>query len=275
MLNILAMSDRMSEIQFNNFLKKLTGPDITGHIIAIYEFGSGYGITHPEISDVDLFIVTKTVGDIPIVLNRINELEENILHWPHSATKDFIEKHFLGSNDIGGLHLILISKEELKLGRIKKHRRLQGSFVKSLRLRLLTGLLISEYIFLYKIKNQAKLVFGDEVLDNMQIPRPGAADRIKSFTLSFVVLLLAPLTLFNEFKFKVWCFKATKYYMDCIETYYKMTGNNNRSGRFNNLFYSRVKASRYTPEQYHSGRLKLYLATWYYLFRNLNFIWKP
>ncbi len=90
MLNIIAMNGRMSEIQFNNFLKKLTWPDITGHIIAIYEFGSGYGITHPEISDVDLFIVTRTVRDTPIVINQINELEENILHWPHSATALFL-----------------------------------------------------------------------------------------------------------------------------------------------------------------------------------------
>ena len=265
----------MREPNISLLAKSLISADTSHRIKSMFEFGSGHGARDPQTSDVDLFVLVAKKSDITPIFTLINQLDDRILHWPHSRIKDFIERHFLGSNEVGGLHVIVVSNEELVLGRLSKSSNHRGGFAKSLRLRILTALLISEGVFLFKLKNQSKIMYGENTIKNITLPSLGWTDRVKCFSLSLVVLTLAPLSLLKRRKFIMWCFKATKYYADCIETYLLIKNGDNRKlpSKLRTPFYEEVKEYRYIPDKYEKSALWLYIRTWGHLFANIPFIW--
>lgn len=240
---------------------------IGDEILCIYEFGSGESERHPRLSDTDLFVVCKQKEVLDTVVQTIEKLESELLHIHHSAQEHFIERHLLGTDSISGIHVIAISHDELSKGKVR-----------GFRLRLLTTFGISKAVFLYDFKHHAVLLFGTDLRDQVPIGSPGIRDRILTFVLSGIVLLFLPLAIGNKSNFKIWCFKATKYYVHCMEVIARIV-HRNPALTYKDLdyhleLYETARTYRYEPHRYEENLLGLYARTWFSFLRNLSFIWR-
>lgn len=150
--------------------------------------------------------------------------------------------------------------------------------MRSLRLRLLTAFFISEPILLYKLKNESVLLYGTDVRNRIRLRELNVLDRLRCFSVSSLVLSLAPLSLLDPIKFKIWCLKAIKYNNSCIESYIQIALHDPNIG-FSDLNLSQTgqelsKKFRYHPKGYSGGLITLYFQSWLNLFHNLPFIWQ-
>ena len=59
---------------FNSFIDKLM-PLLAPNVICIYEFGSRKGEIHPQLSDIDLFIIAKSKSNISNIIRSVRALE--------------------------------------------------------------------------------------------------------------------------------------------------------------------------------------------------------
>lgn len=263
--------------KFHQLLSNLEN-DEKDKIVSILEFGSKKGLADSKLSDTDLLIITTAKANKYEVFDDIFKLEDKIFHWPHQRFTLFIEKHFLGSNDISGIHAIVLSEGELALGKLNKKARHHKSVFKSLRLRLLTMFFICEPILLYKLKKESVLLYGSDARDKIWLRDLSIVDRFRCFSISFLVLLMTPLSIFNPIKFKVWCFKAIKYNNSCIESYMQIALGNSNIGfedlSLNQTAQELVKKFRYHPSEYKGSLVKLYFQSWLNLFSNAKFIWR-
>lgn len=252
---------------FNRFLNVVEN-SLGSEIISLIVFGSKKGEENPKLSDIDILIILKNKKHLSQIISKIRELESKIIHVSHSELTNLIQIYFLGSSDFTGIHLIAISKEEFD----------KMFNPKSLRLKFLTKFLISRTIFLYKLKEEYSLIFGKNLLKNIKLSKISFWDRVLSLSLSYIILLLLPFTSSDSKKFKIWCFKASKYYYTCIESYSKMALNNPNISiydlDFDITMLNVAKKFRYNPAKYKDGVIELYFKTWFYLIRNTSFIWK-
>jgi hypothetical protein len=247
-------------------------------IISILEFGSKKGLVDSEISDTDLLIITKDGLDTNEVFDEVFKLEDQVFHWPQKRLTLFIEKHFLGSNDISGIHAIVLAQQELLTGRLNKKNARYKSAMKSFRLRILTTFFICEPILLYKIKKESVLLYGIDLRPKIHLRDLNLFDRIRCFTVASMVLLFAPLSILNSVKFKIWCLKSIKYNNNCIESYIQICQDNPKLV-FEDLKLSQIgqtltKRFRYHPQEYRGSTLGLYFKSWLSLARNISFVWK-
>ncbi len=241
--------------------------ELGDRLVCVYEFGSRAGEEHPRISDRDLLVCVRSRHDIPEVARALTRLEHRTFGHHHSKSALFSERYLLGTNDLVGLHMIIIGADELAHGSIK-----------SFRLKILTALVISPGIFFYELKSNARLLYGQDLLHMIKVPMVGFADRIKSFAVATIVLALTPLAAGNVQHFKVWCFKAAKYYAGCIQSYTQIVRHDDTI-RFEDLGYDTTayhlaQTYRYHPGEYKKSLIGLYVISWISLIRNLSFLWR-
>ena len=232
-----------------NFIIKRLIKENKENIISIIQFGSQ---NKGEKSDHDIFILLKKRRDIAKIIKTIRK-NEKLVHLSHTPFTYFLESHFLVSNDYAGMHSILLGEDELT----KEFK------PKSLRLRMITHFLLSYTLLLHNIKRQYKVLYGKDILKNIKIPGMTNKDKWLSFPLSYIVLCCALFALPNKNTFKIWCFKATKYYVENIKAYTKK-----KNQVLDLKIYKLAKRYRYHPEQYKESVLSLYFSSWKSLIKN-------
>lgn len=165
-------------------------------------------------------------------------------------------------------------------GLIMNHKKISHhkSVFKSFRLHLLMLFFICEPILLYKLKKESVILYGSDTRNKIWLRDLNFFDRLRCFSISFLVLLMTPLSIFNPIKYRVWCFKAIKYNNSCIESYIQIALNNSDIG-FEDLSLSQTsqelaKKFRYHPSEYKGSLVKLYFQSWLNLFSNSKFIWR-
>ncbi len=243
---------------------------IKNDVYSVLEFGSSIGEQHPDISDIDILIIASDTKRIPRIFSVARSLERKHLGISHLPSCDFLEKRLLFSNDFTGVHLLILSRDEL-----------DSQFQpKSLRLKILTTLLIGRTLFIYNIKHHHRLLFGVDISKKVKTPALTFFDRISAFTFpAFVLLALAlPLAILDKHKFKIWCFKALKYHREILLSYVKLyLDNNNLDIHDLKLHWSLLDMAekyRYSQNSYRGTRLALYLKSWGCLVSNLPFLWQ-
>lgn len=236
----------------------------------ILEFGSAKGEKHPDVSDIDILIIANEAKRIPYIFSTARSLEKKLLDVSHSPSCDFLEKRLLFSNDFTGVHLLILSRDEL-----------DSQFQpKSLRLKILTTLLISRALFISNIKHHHRLLFGVDISKNVKTPALTFFDRVSAFTFpAFLLLgLVISLAFLNRHKFKIWCFKALKYHQEILLSYTRLyLGNNDLDIHNLKLHWSLLDMAekyRYRPDSYEKSGLTLYLKSWGCLIENLPFLWQ-
>src|SRR5579859_3267905 len=121
----------MNVAHFATFVQMLT-EELSQDIVTAIEFGSRNGEEHPELSDIDLLILSKDRHSISHIITTVRSIEKETLKTTHSHLIDEVEKNLFVSTDFTGVHLIVFSKDEFD----------ERFNPKSLRLKLLTGLLL-------------------------------------------------------------------------------------------------------------------------------------
>ncbi len=245
----------------NEFIKDLVSK-FDKEIVSIIEFGSKRGEKNLYLSDIDVLILCRHHDKIGEIMEVARYYEKQIFKIVHSNVNNFIEKYFLGTNDPGGVHAVIISKDEFA----------RNFKPKSLRLKILT-FFISRPIFLYRLKSESNLLWGDDIVHDLKIPRLRLSDRLRAFSLPIVVLIFSPLAVFNREKFVVWCCKAVKYYCDYVEVFDRLT--RATSPHLNGMIVENkavveiAKKFRYKPKDYPHNRLGLYFTVWSFFIGNI------
>lgn len=253
-------------IKFSLFSEKLIEA-IKDQVISIVEFGSDKGENYPDLSDIDILIISKDKRYTNQIFFKARAIEKEILGINHSRTSDVLEKKFLFSNDLSGVHLIVLSRDELDANWQPK----------SIRLKIITRLIISRTIFLYNIKHKHRLLYGKDFSGEIKIPKLNFFDRITPFTLPVLVLLTLPIIITRHRKFEIWCFKALKYHGENLLSYSQIYFNNDAIAlhdlKLHELTIDLAQKYRYHPEQYKNNIILLYFRTWACLIYNLPFVW--
>lgn len=254
--------------KFDTFINQVT-TKIGSQIITIIEFGSTKGEIHPQVSDIDMLVLAKDKKVIPEIVSVIRTVEKEILHTTHSQTTDYIEENYFGSEDFTGIHVIALGRNEL-----------DANFKpKSLRLKIFTTLFISQPIFVYHLKHQSKILWGENMLDHIRISQVTFRDRLAAFIPLMIFLCILPFLRLNKKQFRIWCFKILKYHVDVRMTYLKIRLHNEALSVKNlpvdQSMINLANAFRYKPSKYHHSNQKLYLKTWLFLIKNIPFLWNP
>lgn len=246
--------------------------DIVGQfgskIVAILEFGSHKGEINSEISDIDILILCKDKAAIPEIMTAGRRFEKEVFNTVHSGLANFLQRHFLGTNELGGVHLMVLSIDELT-----RHFK-----PKSRRLRALMHLLVGDAVLYYKLKNNSKLLYGQDLTGGLVIPKASLSDRLISFSLPVVILLILPFSFVGRRQFIMWCCKAAKYFEDYFVTYARIVLHNDyirsRDLNFNGAFAEVAREFRYRPQDYREGVVRIYLRCWLFLIRNISFLFR-
>lgn len=246
--------------------------DIVGQfgskIVAILEFGSHRGEVNSGISDIDILILCKDKAAIPEIITAGRKFEKEIFNTVHSSLDNLLQRHFLGTNKLGGVHPMVLSRDELT-----RHFK-----PKSRRLRTLMSLLVGDAVLYYKLKNSSKLLYGQDFTGELTMPRASLTDRLISFSLPVVILLILPFSLVGRSQFIMWCCKAVKYFEDYFITYARIVLKNDhiesRDLNFNGAFSEIARKFRYRPQDYREGVVKFYFKCWLFLIRNTSFLFR-
>lgn len=250
--------------QFDEFVAKFI-PSIKDYVVNVTEFGSSKGEAHPELSDIDIFIIAKKREYIPIIFAIARRLEAQTLRTKHKKLTDFLQMNFFLSNDFTGLHLLALSKDEID----------RNFNPKSLRIKLLT-LLISRTGLLFNIKHKHRVLYGPDFSAHIKLPKLTVLDRIAAFAFPILLLLVLPLTIKRGLDFKIWCFKILKYHSEDMLTYAQVFLRNENIKLHNldvhYLMLDLANIYRYKPESYRGSGFKLYFQTWWCILSNFRFI---
>lgn len=236
-------------------------------IVCMAQFGSCKGIRHPELSDIDLLVLTKNTNKVSHLVKVIREVEKDVLHIKHSEFTDILEEDAFASNDFKGIHLIIIGRDEID----------HNFNPKSLKLKLITSFLISRPIFVYNVKHHYKILIGEDLVKDSTIPKLRFVDRLIPFLDSSMFLLVLPFIAYNKkTQFKIWCFKVIKFFYEYIETYSKIQCKNDtvtyKDLRMSKIIIEIAHKGRYDPSSYKENPWKLYIKTWIFVFQNLPFL---
>jgi predicted nucleotidyltransferase len=247
-----------TEQKFNLFLEELN--ENFSDIISIYLIGSAKGIYHPHDSDIDLFIVVEDGTSINELFNLVRTLEKKYFGTEHSRITDFIQKNFLGSDDFTGIHLICVSK-----GNIKKSDIIINPFV---------NLIMSESLFIKHIQKQGKLLYGRKIEELHQPINVGIEERIVSF-FPLIILLIYPFKRKDRREAIIWLSKLLKYHLDIAKSYYEVSYSKNLDYddlKLNKEILSLITTIRYNPEKYEANTIYLFIKVSWNILKNLPFI---
>lgn len=251
--------------KFGLFVQKVNTA-VADEIVSMVQFGSCKGISHPQVSDIDVLVLAKDRNKIPQLVKIIREIEKNVLHINHSEFTNVLEEDSFASNDFKGIHLIIIGRDEIN----------HNFKPKSLKLKIITTFMISRSIFLYNLKHHYKLLIGEDIVKDLKIPNPGFSDRFIPFLDSILFLLVVPFFAYKKNSFKIWCFKVIKFFSEYIETYARIQyHNDNIIIRDIVIPYDLVELAhkgRYNPSSYTKSQWELYLRTWLFIFQNSSFL---
>ncbi len=228
-------------------------------ILSIEILGSCEGENDLTISDIDFLIICKRKKDITSVFNTALEIQEKIFKINSSTIDKFVQRSFLASNNYGGIHLIVIGRDEL------------DDYFRpiSLRLRLMTKL-IGRNLFLYEIQQCHQFVYGKNFADEIKIEQPKFSEKLACFIFPSLVLALSlPTFLFHRRTFKIWCFKAIKYHTMSLQGFVTITKQNYV---LDNTMLKIAKVFRYKPDDYQENSMILYLRAWKNILRNVPFL---
>lgn len=252
---------------FAQFLEKVR-PEIQDDVVSVIQFGSLQGIEHPETSDIDLFVITTNKQVIPQVSSIIRSYEKAILGITHTKTTTLIEKLSFASNDFIGIHLMILSQAELG----------DNFTLLSLRLKLISTLLISRPIFMYNIMHSHHILLGKNVFQNMTIPPVGLRDRILLLGAPTFALILLPLLVNDKINFRIWCFKLVKYVSDPLQTYTKISLKRDNLPLTSVIsradIYEMTQQYRHHPQAYPFSNWRLYATVWAFYLANVPFLWR-
>lgn len=250
--------------QFDQFVSQFI-PAVQDYVINVTEFGSSKGEAHPELSDIDIFIIAKKRKYIPIIFDIARNLEAQILGTRHSRFTDFLQRNLFLSNDFTGLHLLALSKDEIDT----------NFNPKSFRIKFLT-LLISRTGLLFNIKHKHRLLYGPDFSKEIKLPKLTLIDRIAAFAFPILLLFVLPLTLKRGLEFKIWCFKILKYHSEDILTYSQVYLRNEdirlHDLDVHYLMLDLANEYRYKPQNYKGSGLMLYFQTWACVLSNFRFV---
>ena len=228
-------------------------------ILSIEIIGSRVGENNLAISDLDFLIICKGKKDIGAVFETALQAQEKIFGIKPTKMNLFIQKFFLGSNSYNGIHLIIVGRDEFD----------DNFRPVSFRLKFMTKL-IGRNIFLYEIKQNHFLFYGENFVDKIKIEYPGFLEKLACFLFPCIILLFLPLALFFSLRaFKIWCFKTVKYHNISLRAFAKIT---KRDYAFGNSLVETAKFFRYKPDEYQGNSAVLYFRVWGHIFRNLPFI---
>lgn len=237
-------------------------------VVSITEFGSDRGEEHPRLSDIDLFIIAKKKSDIKEIFRIARLLEKKYLRTTHSKLTNFLQRHLLVSNDFCGIHLIILSQQELG----------QNFELKSLRLKMITTVFISKAILAFNFKHKHRLLYGEDLAEEIIQPVLRNQDRITPFVIPSLVLLTLPLIFTRHKQFEIWCFKALKYHGEDILAFSQIYLHNPalqlEDLKIHYLMLDLAKVYRYHPERYRGTNFVLYFKCWACLFSNLAYLWR-
>lgn len=255
----------MPVTQFNRFVREVcrtAGPNI----LALVQFGSTQGLKHPELSDIDLLVIAKHHSQIPQITKAVRRAEALVLKITHSSFSSHLEQSIFASTDYRGIHLIVLSSQDID----------RNFHLKSRRLKILTSVFVSQAIFLYNLKKHYRVLLGPDMVKNIPVPKPGMHDRFMAVSASCIALCLIPLSLLRPTQFKVWCFKIVSFLGGFIETYAKIKLENDQltfSGlQADQFVYNQARQFRYTPHLYKKSPLFLYLQTWGFVIESFGFL---
>ena len=228
-------------------------------ILAIEVFGSREGENDLEISDIDFLIVCRRKADASLVFQSALQLQEKIFETKITKINRFVQKFFLGSNSYKGIHLIVLGRDEL-----------DDNFQPlSFRLKLMMKL-ISRNLFLYEIKQNHNLLFGQDFINKIKIEQPNFGEKLACFVFPSIVLLsILPTIVFSKRTFKIWCFKAVKYHNTSLRAYTSIIKQNYP---FDLSLFNTAKFFRYKPDEYLGNTFGLYLRVWKNILGNLPFL---
>lgn len=231
----------------------------TNKILSIEIFGSRIGENNLAISDLDFLVICKRKKDIGAVFETTLQAQEKIFGIKPTKINLLIQKFFLGSNSYNGIHLIIVGRDEID----------DNFHPVSLRLKFMTKL-IGRNIFLYEIKQNHSLFYGENFVDRIKIECPGFLEKLACFLFPCIILLFLPLALFFSLRaFKIWCFKTVKYHNISLRAFTKII---KRNYVFNNALFETAKFFRYKPDEYQGNSVVLYFRVWGHIFRNLPFL---
>lgn len=230
-------------------------------ILAIEILGSREGENDLEISDIDFLILCKSKSDIHSVFETALQTQEKVFGVRATETNKFIQRFFLGSNSYHGIHLVMLGRDELD----------ENFHPVSFRLRFMTKL-VGKNLFLYDIKLNHHLLYGENFVEEIQIGEPGFSEKLSCFLFPSIVLLsILPSIFFSRRTFKIWCFKAVKYHNISLRAFVDITKQNYQP---NESLFNTAKFFRYKPEEYLGNSVLLYLKVWKNIFANLPFLFQ-
>lgn len=250
-------------------MDKLTGlitENFGQDIVSLLLIGSKRGISDPNHSDIDLLLLTKNKSSWEKISKAVREAERENIKIKHSQLTNFLERNFLGSNDLRGVHLMLFSKEEFG----------ENFEPKSLRLKFITSFFISRAIFMILVKENYKVLFGVDIPSRFKPVKVGFKDRFLTSVLPCFVLFSLPIAYFDKNNFKMWCLKAAKYHLESVEGYlqikYGKTLAQFKSPHIDNKVKDWLKKYRYYPESWNHNLLGIYFFVWKVVLGNVPFI---
>lgn len=247
-------------------LTRLITENFGQDIVSLLLIGSQRGISDPKHSDIDLLLLTKDKTSWQKISQAVRNIEKDTLGIKHSRTTNFLERNFLGSNDLRGIHLMLFSKEELG----------ENFTPKSARLKIITGLFISRAIFMTLVKENYSVLFGVDIPSQFKPVALTFKDRLLTITLAGFVLLIVPVAYFDKNIFKMWCLKAAKYHLESIEGYlrikYGKTLAQFKSPHIDDKVKVWLKKYRYYPESWDASLFGIYFSVWKVVLGNIPFI---
>lgn len=231
------------------------------NILSIEILGSREGENNLNISDIDFLIICSNKKDIKPIFDNAIKVQKKIYGIKPTKINKLIQKFFLGSNSYKGVHLIILGMDEFD----------KNFHPTSLRLRFMTKL-IGINLFMHEIKQNHQLLYGKNLVDEIQIEYPKFSEKLACFLFpSFVLFLSFPSFFFSRDTFKIWCFKAIKYHNISLRAFAKIT---KQEQDFNSELLKAAKYFRYRPREYNGNSLFLYFRVWREILKNMTFLFK-
>ncbi len=229
-------------------------------IKAIYVLGSVNGLTNPTASDIDLLVIAKDTADKKQLFGEFRALEKHFFATTHSAGTDFLQRHFLASDDFSGLHMIMLFESQVKNKKIP--------------INPLVDLLMSKSLFLYNLEHEGKLLVGNPTKFGHPIS-VGFKERWLAFFPAILLFLLLFIPRPRNSKI-VWIAKLTRYHYQLIRDYYRVQENNSQLS----LTYFKIPQNaldlittlRYNPTQYQGNILVLHFKALWWILQDWKFL---
>ncbi len=255
-----APSDKIMENRTQLFVEELVR-DQKDKIISVEVLGSGVGEKDLAISDIDLLIICPGKRDTKKVFAAAVRAQEKIFGIHPTRLNAFIQRIFLASNSFGGIHLIVIGRDELN----------ESFQPVSFRLRLMTKL-VGRNLFLFEIKKNHRLLYGHDFSREIKVGRPGFSEKLACFLLPATVLLSAlPAVILQRQAGKIWCFKAINYFNTGSCSLAAIEG---RQADAEGEMVKTAKCYRYQPDEYRQNIFWLYCQVWREIFGQLPFLFR-